>query len=193
MSRYNATDDPLCYPGTQVLKNKVGLRDQDELDQFEQLMYLTRAEEPLPAGNLDYVHYKRIHHHFFQDVYDWAGQSREIRTGKGGNWFCFPEYIDGEMTNIFRQLANEDHLVGLTNSKHFAERAAFYIAEINAIHPFREGNGRCQLTLLDILLNNSGFTMNEDQIVPDIFMQAMIASFQGKNAPLERAILNMIS
>ncbi|GLQ16443.1 hypothetical protein [Maritalea porphyrae] len=56
MSRYNATDDPLCYPGTQVLKNKVGLRDQDELDQFEQLMYLTRAEEPLPAGNLDYVH-----------------------------------------------------------------------------------------------------------------------------------------
>ncbi|GLQ16445.1 hypothetical protein GCM10007879_06940 [Maritalea porphyrae] len=97
------------------------------------------------------------------------------------------------MTNIFRQLANEDHLVGLTNSKHFAERAAFYIAEINAIHPFREGNGRCQLTLLDILLNNSGFTMNEDQIVPDIFMQAMIASFQGKNAPLERALLNMIS
>ncbi|MFB9141190.1 Fic/DOC family protein [Maritalea porphyrae] len=134
-----------------------------------------------------------MHHHFFQDVYDWAGQSREIRTGKGGNWFCFPEHIDGEMTNIFRQLANEDHLVGLTNSKHFAERAAFYIAEINAIHPFREGNGRCQLTLLDILLNNSGFTMNEDQIVPDIFMQAMIASFQGKNAPLERALLNMIS
>ncbi|MCF4098359.1 Fic/DOC family protein [Maritalea mediterranea] len=193
MSRYNATEDPFCYPGTQVLINKAGLRDQDELDQFEQLMYLTRAEEPLPTGNLDYEHYKRIHHHFFQDVYDWAGQSREIRTGKGGNWFCFPEYIDGEMTRIFGQLVNEDHLIGLTNSKHFAERAAYYIAEINAIHPFREGNGRCQLTLLDILLVNSGFTMNEDQIDPDIFMQAMIASFRGDNGPLERAILDLMS
>ncbi|WP_424983096.1 Fic/DOC family protein [Maritalea sp. S77] len=193
MSRYKATEDPLCYQGTQVLKNKAGLREQDELDQFEQLMYLTRAEEPLPTGNLDYEHYKRIHRHFFQDVYDWAGQSREIRTGKGGNWFCFPEYIDGEMTRIFGQLANEDHLIGLTNSKHFAERAADYIAEINAIHPFREGNGRCQLTLLDILLANSGFNMNEDQIDPDIFMQAMITSFHGENRPLEQAILDLMS
>lgn len=193
MSRYNATEDPLCYPGKQVLINKAGLRDQDELDQFEQLMYLTRAEEPLPGGSLDYKHYKLIHHHFFQDVYDWAGQPRQIRTGKGGNWFCYPEYIDGEMTRIFGQLANEDHLVGLSDPKHFAERAAYYIAEINAIHPFREGNGRCQLTLLDILLNNSGFTMNEDQIVPDIFMQAMITSFHGENRRLEQAILDLMS
>ena len=50
MSRYDATDDPLCYPGTQVLKNKADLLDQDELDQFEQLMFLTRSEEPLPDG-----------------------------------------------------------------------------------------------------------------------------------------------
>ena len=97
------------------------------------------------------------------------------------------------MTNIFRPLANEEHLVGLLDPTYFAERAAYYIAEVNAIHPFREGNGRCQLTLLDILLNNSGFTMNEDQIVPDIFMQAMIASFHGENRPLEQAILDLIS
>ena len=68
MSRYDAVDDPLCYPGTQVLKNKAGLTDQGELDQFEQLMFLTRSEEPLPDGNLDYEHYKAIHKHFFQDA-----------------------------------------------------------------------------------------------------------------------------
>jgi hypothetical protein len=96
MSRYDATDDPLCYPGTQVLKNQADLEDQDELDQFEQLMFLTRSEEPLPDGNLDYEHYKAIHRHFFQDVYDWAGGPREVRTGKGGNWFCYPEYIDAQ-------------------------------------------------------------------------------------------------
>ena len=89
MSRYDATDDPLCYPGSQVLKNKAALVDQGELNQFEQLMFLTRAEEDLPAGILDYQHYKAIHYHFFQDVYDWAGHPRVIRTSKGGNWFCY--------------------------------------------------------------------------------------------------------
>lgn len=77
MNRYNATEDPLCYPGTYVLINTAGLRDQEALDQFEQLMFLTRSEEPISAGALDYDHYKRIHHHFFQDVYDWAGKPRE--------------------------------------------------------------------------------------------------------------------
>ena len=107
-SRYNATEDPLCYSDTQVLQNKAGLRDQDQLDQFEQLVFLSWSEEPLPEGELDYDHYKRIHHHFFQDVYDWAGQPREIRTGKGRNWFCYPEYIDAEMNKIFSQMATEE-------------------------------------------------------------------------------------
>jgi fido (protein-threonine AMPylation protein) len=58
---YDAGDDPLCYPGTTVLRNKANLTDQDELDQFEQLMFLTRSEEPLPEGALDYAHYRAIH------------------------------------------------------------------------------------------------------------------------------------
>ena len=65
MSRYDAIEDPLCYPGTQVLINKAGLQDHEELEQFEQLMFLTRSEEALPDGDLDYAHYKRIHLHFF--------------------------------------------------------------------------------------------------------------------------------
>lgn len=193
MSRYDATEDPLCYQGTHVLRNKAGLRDQDDLDQFEQLMFLSRSEEPLPGGALDYEHYKRIHHHFFQDVYDWAGQPRDIRTAKGGNWFCSPEYIDFEMRKIFAQLADEDHLASATEPRRFADRAAHYLAEINAVHPFRDGNGRCQLTLLDLLLSNTGFEMNEDRIDPRTFMDAMIASFQGDTAPLAQAIRDLIA
>lgn len=193
MSRYDATEDPLCYSGTNVLINKAGLRDQDKLDQFEQLMFLTRSEEPLPNGNLDYEHYKLIHHHFFQDVYEWAGKPRDVRTAKGGNWFCYPEYINAEMEKLFAKLTEEDHLTQLSSPRQFAERAAHYTAEINAIHPFREGNGRCQLTLLDILLDLSGFQMNEDLINPERFMEAMIASFHGDNEPLTRTIQAMMA
>ncbi len=188
MSRYDAVEDPLCYPGTTVLRNKADIRDQDVLDQFEYLMFETRAEEDLPPGDLDYVHYRAIHHHFFQDVYDWAGEIRQIRTAKDGNRFCHPEYIDTEMEKLFAQLVQEDHLRGIDDLSKFAKRAAHYIAEINAIHPFREGNGRCQLTLFNLLLRASGREFDEDRLVPERFMNAMIASFHGDNSQLALAI-----
>lgn len=191
MSPYDVTEDPLCYPGTGVLRNKADLTDQDELDQYEQLMFLTRSEEPLPEGVLDFAHYRAIHHHFFQDVYGWAGQPRQIRTAKGGNWFCYPEYIDTEMNRIFRELSEEDYLYDTNSLQDFAARAAHYIADINAVHPFREGNGRCQLTLLDILMQVAGLEMVEDKIDEDEFMEAMIASFAGDEAPLVNAIIKM--
>lgn len=191
MSRYDATDDPLCYPGTTVLRNKAGLTDQGDLDQFEQLMFLSRAEEPLPEGALDYAHYRAIHHHFFQDVYNWAGEPRQIRTAKGGNWFCYPEYIDREMESLFEALAAENYLMDADNIAAFSARAAHYIAELNAIHPFREGNGRCQLTLLSILMDLAGFPMNEDRIEPEAFMRAMVASFGGDLGALSAAIEGM--
>ena len=96
------------------------------------------------------------------------------------------------MNKIFGQLASEDHLADLSDAARFASRAARYIAEINAVHPFREGNGRCQFTLLDILLNISGFEMDEAEIDPSEFMHAMIASFHGDNGPLSHCILKMI-
>lgn len=192
MSRYDVGQDPLCYPGTGVLRNKADLTDQDALDQFEQLMFLTRSEEPLPEGVLDYAHYRAIHHHFFQDVYCWAGQTRQIRTAKGENWFCYPEYIDSEMHRIFHDLGQENHLSETNSFQDFATRAAHYIAEINAVHPCREGNGRCQLTLLDLLMQVAGLEMLEDKIEEEEFMKAMVNSFAGDETPLANAIIKMM-
>jgi cell filamentation protein len=191
MKRYDASDDPHCFPGSQVLKNKVGLSDQRSLDQFEHIMFLKRADEALPYGNLDYSHYRAIHHHFFQDVYDWAGQTRSVRTAKGGNWFCFPEHIDTAMERLFAELATEDHLVQTASLADFADRASYYLAELNAIHPFRDGNGRCQLTFLSLLLDARGFAMLEGRIDPVGFVEAMIASFHGNRLPLTKSIMQM--
>ena len=55
MSRYDAFEDPACYAGTSVLKNKANIQDQAELDQYEQLMFLSRAEEALPDGEVDFI------------------------------------------------------------------------------------------------------------------------------------------
>jgi len=67
---YESGSDPYCYPGSSVFKNRLDLRDQAELDAFESLITAQRAEEPLPGGRLGYAHYRAIHHHLFQDLFD---------------------------------------------------------------------------------------------------------------------------
>lgn len=87
-----------------MLINKAGIRTADRLEEFEFAAFLIRAQEPMPRGALDFAHYCKVHQHLFQDVYDWAGQVRTIRIGKGGNWFCFPEHIEAQATQLFQSL-----------------------------------------------------------------------------------------
>src|SRR3546814_7317455 len=83
-------------------------------------------------------------------AYDWAGEYRNVRTSKGGNTFCLPEFIESEMAKLFHALSEKNYLKGLTPAD-FVKQAAWFLSELNAIHPFREGNGRVQLAFLDIL------------------------------------------
>ncbi|WP_337147005.1 Fic/DOC family protein [Mesorhizobium sp. Cs1299R1N3] len=167
---YAAEFDPLCYPGTTVLINLLDIRDQAELDEVELALFLTRADEPLPAGELDYRHYLRLHQHLFQDISAWAGQARTIRIGKGGSWFCYPEHIASEMARVFGELGDTDLLADL-DATGFARHMAHIIAEINAVHPFRDGNGRTQLTFLAMLAEHAGLTFNADILERDRVIQ----------------------
>jgi cell filamentation protein, protein adenylyltransferase len=65
---YEAIDDPYCYPGTTVLKNRLNLRNEAALAEFKTFMTAQRADEPLPTGDLGYRHYRAIHRHLFQDA-----------------------------------------------------------------------------------------------------------------------------
>jgi cell filamentation protein len=138
---YDAVADDYCYPGTTVLKNKLNLTDAEELAAFEAEVSDARADEKAPAGDLDYTHFKAIHRHLFQDVYDWAGEARTVRMSKDNSMFCYPENIDSEATKLFAKLRTGKFMQGLS-SKGFAKQAAHFLAELNAIHAFREGNGR---------------------------------------------------
>ena len=154
-------------------------------------MFMTRSGKPLPAGDLDDAHYMAIHLHFFQDVHHWAGQVREIRTGKGGNWIFYPEYIDREMNGLSAVLADEDHHSQIGRVDDFARRASHGIAEIAAVHPVREEIGRCQLALLGTMMERAGFEMDVDLLEPEAFVETMISSFPGDNDPLARTIAGM--
>jgi len=188
---YDAVADDYCYPGTTVLKNKLELRDADELDAFEAEVSDARADEELPAGDLDFKHFKAIHGHLFQDVYGWAGEIRTVRMSKGGNMFCFPENIENQAKLLFAQLKKDKFLAGLER-KEFAEKAAHFLSELNVIHAFREGNGRSQLSFFLLLADHAGYPIDLEDLAPDTFLNAMIASFDGDEAPLAAVIQRLV-
>lgn len=150
-----------------------------------------RATEPLPPGRLSYNHYRAIHRHLFQDVYAWAGKIRTVRLTKGGSTFCYPENIVREMQRLFEGLAKQQHLRGLDEAT-FASRAAHVLAELNAIHPFREGNGRSQLAFLTALAEQARHPLSREDVDAGAILTAMIASFGGNEAPLAAEIRRLI-
>lgn len=188
---YAAENDPYCYPGTSVLQNLLGIEDAEILEEVETELTTARADEPLPGGVLDVDHFRAIHHHLFQDLYDWAGQSRTVRTSKGNSHFCFPENIDAQLDKLFAGLAAADYLIDLS-AEEFAAAAAEFLATLNFIHAFREGNGRAQLSFLLLLGETAGHALNMDRLDPAAMLEAMIASFHGDEEPLAQIILELV-
>jgi len=189
---YEAVADPYCYPGTNVLKNIPGLRRQAALDAFETASTTQRADEPLPSGRLSVTHYRALHHHLFQDVYAWAGKFRTVRISKDGNAFCYPENIQREMSALFDDLKKQRYFRDLT-ANGFAKAATTFLATLNAIHPFREGNGRTQAAFLALIADQAGHPIDLQRLEPEIFLKAMIASFHGNEKPLLRHIQRLIA
>jgi cell filamentation protein len=188
---YDAIEDPYTYKNSTVLVNKLDLRDQVDLDAFEAEISNARAEEALPDGSMDFEHYKAIHHHLFQDVYQWAGHIRTVRIAKGGNPFCFPENIESQAGKLFDELRSANHLRNL-DAQAFSEEAAHFLAELNAIHAFREGNGRSQLTLFAVLADHASHPLRMERLKPEEMLAAMIASFDGDERLLADVIRGLI-
>jgi cell filamentation protein len=183
---YDSIEDHYCYKGTTVLKNRQGLRIQEALDRFELAITAQRATEALPLGKLNELHYRRLHRHLFRDVYAWAGDYRDVRISKGDSAFCYPEYIPVEMKKLFEALHRDNNLADLAAST-FAIKAASLLANLNAIHAFRDGNGRSQLAFMNLLAIRAGHPLRLTKIVPRDFLAAMIRAFQGDESDWPRS------
>jgi cell filamentation protein len=130
--------DPYVYPDSNVLINKLNIKEQPQLTSKEDDISQVRATElrlnPI-KGNFDLNHLKSIHNHIFQDVYSWAGEVRTVDIAKGGSLFALPHYIDKEANKLFASLSEDNHLKGMDKDSLVA-KGAYYLGEINALHPF---------------------------------------------------------
>jgi cell filamentation protein len=134
--------DPYTYPGTDTLRNRLGITDEKTLTEAERRLTQARGAE---AARLTFPAtadgYRSLHRHLFQDLYDWAGQDRTVNIAKGGSSFAAVPYLARELDKLFADARAKEGFRGLPRDEFF-DRLGNHINEINAIHPFREGNGR---------------------------------------------------
>lgn len=185
MSRYDGTDS-YVYPGTQVLRNNADLRDQAALDAFEAdataVRMLELLENPIP-GVFDLKHLCAMHRYLFQDVYDWAGELRTVDISRGDTRFGNFTLIESYLGQKLKGLEAETHLRELAPDQLVA-RLAHYMSEINAAHPFREGNGRVQRFFCAQLAEQAGYFIDFETVDQARMYEVMIASFKGDEKPL---------
>lgn len=116
--------------------------DGGELNRRERLITRARGNE---AARMEFpltdAGYRALHQHLFQDIYEWAGQDRTVNLGKQGSLFVHASYIANGLNAVFKELGEKNNFRGL-NSEEFFDRLGHHMNEINAVHPFREGNGR---------------------------------------------------
>ena len=193
MSRYDA-DDTYCYPGTDVLRNKAEITTAEDLDTYEGELSTLRSIEILEnpiAGQFDLAHLQHIHLALFQDVYDWAGKIRTVDISRGNSRFANVRFIESAANNIFNKLARENWLKGL-DADAFSKRLAHYLSEINALHPFREGNGRVQRIFISQLSQSAGYQLNYSGLEQEQIYRAMELAFNGDESPLANLIMERL-
>ena len=178
-SQYDPSEnDPYVIEGSTCLINTLGFTNTADLNEAEaELTKLTMAElfrNPVPA-TFDTVHLQTIHRRLFEDIYDWAGQFRAVEIGKGGALFLPYRLIHITLTHIFQQIQDEDLLAHLARIE-FGRRAGFYLAQINKVHAFREGNGRTQRLFIEQLANHNGYTIDWNAISQHAMAQASRAA-----------------
>ena len=185
--------DPYSDPTSGVLRNSLAITDRDALWAAE--ADLTTASiavlisEPLP-GRYDLAHLQAFHRRIFGRIYPWAGEIRTVTIAKT-DMFCLPQYIEAYASSTFEELAREKHLRGLPWDD-FADRLTHYLAEVNAMHPFREGNGRTQRAFFGQLARQADWPIDWSGLDPDENVDTAIASLRGDNRPLRTMLEKLV-
>ncbi|MDU1653270.1 putative adenosine monophosphate-protein transferase Fic [Leclercia adecarboxylata] len=191
--KYGNDRDPYLYPELNVMRNRLGIRQAERLAQaayeFTALRAATLSLGPLLRG---LPHLCAIHQHLYQDIFDWAGDIREMDIYQGDTRFCHFAYIEKEGNSLMQDLEEEGYLVGLEKAD-FINRLSHYYCEINVLHPFRIGNGIVQRIFFEQLAIHAGYQLDWRGIDPEAWAQANQSGAMGDLSALNTIFSKVVS
>ncbi len=181
-------DKTYCYPDTDTLINRLDIHSSSRLVEAETRIVsirLYQIQVHSVPGSFDFNHLCSIHYHAFQDIYDWAGKPRTVDIAKGNSLFCPAWNIYGYADDVFRDFY-KDCINSSSSLEQFVRIFAAHYADLNALHPFREGNGRSQREFCRELCLKCGYLFDLTRTCRDEMLQASIKSLEiGDNTGLE--------
>ena len=175
---YAVAGSVYCYRDTNILKNRFGLRDGKQLRALEADISAIRQQALLSCpiqGRFTSSHLCHIHRYLLGDIYPFAGHFRREDIMKGPTRFLSHWDIKTKLKKLLDELASEKQLRGLPFDT-FVARSTYYFAELNYIHPFREGNGRTAREFMRQIFALNGYTVNWAAVSTDTFLSVMEAS-----------------
>lgn len=175
---YEARNSIYCYKDSDVLVNKFDIHDNKKLEEIERKIVLAKLYELRQnhqIGNFDVAHFVGIYRFLFEDIYPFAGLFRNENIAKGNFSFAEWEYIEDQLKKLLDQLKEENYLQNLDRDI-FIKRLSYYMAELNVLHPFREGNGRTIREFIRQLAYKNGYVLNLKNINPKEMLYACIRS-----------------
>ena len=173
-----------CYKDTDVLINKLNITNDEDLYNAERelVSYRTYELNEMPLkGNFDFKYLKDIHKYLFQDVYRWAGDIRNCNMAKQ-DLFCLAEHIESFGNGVFNKLRQEKYFINYDNDTKLDKLVELF-SDINALHPFREGNGRSQRLFIESLAKINGIYLDLTNVSK---MDMIIASHESINGDYKK-------
>ena len=175
---YTTTQSIYCYPDSNVLKNKLNIRDNKLLKTAEEEITLIKQMELLKnpiKGNFSKAHFMNIHKFIFEDIYSFAGKIRREQISKADTMFYPPNLIDRELDKVFAKI-KEKNMLKETDKEKVFDNLAYVMAELNIIHPFREGNGRSIREFIRLMAKRMGYDLNWGNVDKEELLEASILS-----------------
>ena len=175
---YEARNSIYCYPDSNVLINKLNIKDNKKLEKAEKMIVLAKLydlRQNKLVGNFDKDHFINIHKYLFEDLYPFAGKFRTENIAKDSFSFAEWEFIDSELDRLLLKLKEENFLNDL-NKEDMAKKLAYYRSELNVLHPFREGNGRTIREFIRELAYKNGYILDYSKTGSEEMLEAMMKS-----------------
>lgn len=170
---YDVINSRYTYKGTDVLVNKLDIKDEKKLEKYERKMVafkLATINEVEFPKVFDEKRLKFIHSYLFCDVYDFAGMYRLENIIKENFVFSQYEYIEENLKSVMSKINLEEFKK--MNLDEFIKMISYLMTELNVIHPFREGNGRAIREFIRELMLECGYEIDFSKIEYDEVIKA---------------------
>ncbi len=189
-------------PGSRgrALKNLLGIKRKREMDEAESIALKTAIDKLLSMYDKNYrfttADIRTMHKVWLDEIYEWAGEYRQVNVSKGDFPFAAAKQIPSLMAELEKGPLRKHTPCNFKSLERIIQALAEVHIELILIHPFREGNGRVARILSTLMAFQAGLPMLNFRDITDKkrkeYFTAINSGLSRNYEPMERLFKKII-